>query len=326
MLRRAALALLAALCAALAGTLHAAALVDGTIATADGERHYLLVRPSRAGDAPRPLVLVLHGHGGSARQVLGEGFGRAPLSLWRTIADRDEVLVVALDGTKGADGHHGWNDCRGDAPDNPRSDDVSFAKAVIARMLRDEHADPRRVYAIGMSNGGMMAFRLALQLEPPLAAFAAVSASMAANSVCGPAAWPVSALLIDGTADPLMPYSGGEVGFRRKKNRGAVIGAEASAAYWRRTDRLEAVAPAVQEIAHRGAAGDASRAMRTLWSDPDTGLAVELVRVDGGGHVEPSVTQGYGAFWLRVVGPQNRDFEAAEEAWAFFRGRRAVRR
>ena len=46
-----------------------------------------------------------------------------------------------------------------------------------------------------------------------------------------------------------MPYSGGEVGFPRKKDRGAVIGAEASAAYWRKIDGLSAGAPAGRVVA-----------------------------------------------------------------------------
>ena len=59
----------------------------------------------RSASGKRPLVILLHGHGGNAAQLLGQRFGAAPLAQWLTIAERENLLLAAPDGIKGADGH-----------------------------------------------------------------------------------------------------------------------------------------------------------------------------------------------------------------------------
>ena len=225
------------------------------VATPDGERPALVVEADSPGPAPRPLVLLLHGHMGSAAQALGmKHFSPSPLSAWVDIARRDDIVVAALDGNRGSDGEQGWNDCRGDAGNNPHSDDVAYARAVVKQLEAEGRVDPARIYAMGMSNGGMMAFRLGLEM-PELAAFAAVSASMAADSRCPePPPAQTAALIISGDADPLVPYLGGQVHFGRGAPRGGVIPVPAAFLrpgawsvlamvlafywYWRRSHRL----------------------------------------------------------------------------------------
>src|ERR1043166_10013018 len=195
----------APICRALASTLTAGASLLATappaasatverasITVGEGERHYLLVRPDHAPDGPRPLVLILHGHGGSAAGALGRTGAAAPLGVWLEIADREGLLLAALDGAVGRDGQQSWHDCREDAARTPGTDDVAFAHAVVERLAREERADTTRLYAMGMSIGGMMTYRLALELTPPLVAFAAMGASMAENSDCAPPSRAVS--------------------------------------------------------------------------------------------------------------------------------------
>jgi len=299
-----------------------AAVERASVTTAGGPRAYLIARPTSRAPGPRPLVLVLHGHGGSAEQALGVDGNPSPLAVWREIAERDGLVVAALEGADGRDGKRGWNDCRADAPGNPATDDVAFARAVVARLEREDGVDPSRVYVIGMSNGGFMALRLAIQLDPPPAAVAAVSSSMAADTVCGPPRRPVPVMLVSGTADPIVPYAGGEVRLLGKK-RGSSVAIEDAAAAWRRVDRI-AGRPTSVGLPHLGGADDPTRAVRTIWGDDPRGLQVELVRVDGGGHIEPSISQPYGRLYQAVVGRQNHDLECAEEAWRFFRDKRAA--
>ncbi len=316
------LAVVAALLVAPASFAAGAAVGRASVTTADGPRSYVVARPSRRGPGARPLVLVLHGHMASAEQALGLGGKRSPLAVWLEIAEREGVVVAALDGAIGRDGHSGWNDCRADAPGNPTTDDVAFARAVIARLEREDGIDPARIYAMGMSNGGFMAFRLALQLDLPLAAIAAVSSSMAADSLCGPPRRPVSVLIVSGTADPIVPYAGGEVKILWMK-RGSAVAIEGAAATWRRIDGIDA-APASGGLPHRDGADDPTRAVRTVWGTDAGALQVELIRIEGGGHVEPSLSQRYGWLYQRLVGRQSRDLESAEEAWRFFKDKRAV--
>jgi len=193
---------------------------------------------------------------------------------------------------------------------------------VIARLVRGGAVDPARVYAMGMSNGGFMVFRLALELDPPLAAVAAVSSSLAGESLCGPLRRAVSLLMIAGTKDPIVPYAGGEVKALGRA-RGATVAIEEAAAQWRRVAGIPGP-PLTEVLPHLGGADDPTRAVRTVWGADPGSPQVELIRVEGGGHVEPSVAQRYGRLYQGLVGRQSRDLESAEEAWRFFREKRAA--
>jgi polyhydroxybutyrate depolymerase len=299
-----------------AGAAHAASRQDATVSAAGLQRQYVLVTPDVLPAGPHPLVIVLHGHLGTAANAMGDGARPSPLSAWVDIADREHLLVAALQGLKGADGHTGWHDCRTDATENPQVDDVAFVRAVIDGLVRSGRADPRRVYVMGMSNGAMMALRLALELRPAPAAVAAVSGTMAMYSACPQAAAPVSVLLLDGTDDPIVPYAGGKVGVKNHKT-GVVTGVAAARDYWLKADGLAGTPAVAAELPHRLAA-DPTRARRETWG-PASGPQVEVLGIEGGGHVEPSLRYHYGLLYGSLVGRQNQDLESAEEAWSFFR-------
>src|SRR6185369_15910016 len=118
------------------------------------------------------LVIVLHGHTGSASVVFGKERLNAPMQQWLAIADREQVLVIAPDGSKGSDDKTGWNDCRADAGTNPKTDDVGFINALIDKAIQEHNADPSRVYVMGTSNGGGMTYRVGVELAPKIAGIA----------------------------------------------------------------------------------------------------------------------------------------------------------
>lgn len=312
----------AAIVLLVAGTTAATAAAPAPLhIDADGQRRdYLLVTPDAMPPGPRPLVILLHGHLGTAANALGAGRSPSPLSEWLEIAEREEILVVALQGLRGADHRTGWNDCRSDATDNPEADDVAFASAVVGQLVAAGRVDPTRVYVMGMSNGAIMSLRLALEMQPAPAAIAVVAGAMAKQSQCRDARRPVSVLLIHGTDDPLVPYQGGEVGLGAKRDRGSVQSVEATRDYWLRIDGLQQARAVESVIKHVG--GETGPARRITWG-ADAGPQVQVITVDKGGHVEPSAKFRYPALYYRIVGAQSRDFEAAEEAWAFFRNKRA---
>jgi polyhydroxybutyrate depolymerase len=300
--------------------LGAATVQEVTVATPDGPRHYRLALPTGVSPKGRPLVLVFHGHLGSAANVLGGGFlDRSPLRAWSTVADREGLVVAALDGAKGADGKSGWNDGRPGGAGNPATDDVAFTQAVLERIERELGTDPGRVYAMGMSNGGVFVFRLALASRHPLAAVAAACASMPGDHPPPRADRPVSLLMIEGADDPLMPYAGGQVHFKEQR-RGAVLGTETSLAFWRTSDGLEGE-PRVEALPHIPRRADPTRVTRYVWG-PEDGPQVMLLKVEGGGHCEPSLEHRYGALYTALCGKQNGDLETVEEVWRFFKGKR----
>ena len=286
------------------------------IESSGAQREYLLVAPEPSPAVPRPLVLVLHGHLGTAANALGGGRVPSPLSAWLDVAERENVLVAALQGLKGSDNRTGWHDCRSDADNNPQTDDVAFASRVAKKLVDDGRADAKRIYVMGMSNGAIMTLRLALEMQPAPAAVAAVAGTMAAKSECAGAPRPMSVLLIHGTQDPLVPYTGGGVGFGERRDRGSVMSVAATRDFWLQVDGLQSVKPVEVAFPHDG--GDATRARRVTYG-PDAGPQVVVITIDNGGHVEPSKRFHYPALYARIVGVQNQDFEAAEEAWSFFK-------
>jgi polyhydroxybutyrate depolymerase len=309
------------LCAWVAAPAAAYTLETLELPRPEGLREVIFVtpKPQKKTKALRPFVILLHGHSGSAAQLIGQRRTTAPLSPWLAIADRDDVLLAAPEGAKGSDDKQGWNDCRADADGNPRTDDVGLVRNVIDVAVTRYHADPARIYAMGMSNGGFMTFRLAIEMPDVLAAAAVVSASMAAASQCRAPTKPLSLLVIAGDADPLVPFGGGDVRIWSTRSRGSALGVEKSVEIWRRLGRLPDLPSVVEKFEHQALSGDTS-ATRRVWGDPKQ-VQVALIVVHNGGHVEPSTTQRIGPLYRTIVGRQNADFESADEAWAFFRAR-----
>lgn len=297
----------------------AAQLTDETGQFAGVERHFIVARPDAGSPGARPdapghgaLVLLFHGHLGSAREV----FGRSPLAAWLAISDRDGVTVAALDGLSGSDRHSGWNDCRSDADTNPKADDVAFSAGVVGRLMASDGLDPRRVYVMGMSNGGVFTYRLATEMKPPVAGFAAVSALMPAQSACGAPDHPVPALIIMGESDPILPFAGGPVRLFGSSKRGSVQSFDDTVRLWRAVNHCLRE-PVVDTFPHQTRSG-ATVATRAVYAPDAGGAPLETIRIAGGGHAEPTLGPGYGILYRSFAGAQNHDFESAEEAWRFF--------
>jgi polyhydroxybutyrate depolymerase len=310
-----------AACIALAATTaaHAGDYAAHTLARPDGERHYFVLDPGAPdASARRPVVILLHGHGEEAAAVLGRASfaGYTPRD-WAKLAEREHLLLIAPEGVKGSDGKVAWNDCRGDATTNATTDDVAFIGALIDKAVADFKVDPHRVYVFGYSNGGGMAYRLGIELAPRLAAIGVQSALMPARSRCAAPTRPVSVFILHGTADPIAPYAGGDVGNWLTRGRGSGLSAEATVAAWRKVDGLPDAAEVVRFPHLR--ADDPTAATRLLWGQDAAGAQVEFLRIDGGGHVHASKDEELPWLLKKILGPMNHDVDTAAEAWRFFR-------
>ena len=288
--------------------------LEETLERPEGRRRYLLAAPGTPGAGKRALVVVLHGAGASAEQVLGMAFPPSPLSRWLEIAARDNLVVAAPDAGKG-----GWSDCFASDVRVARKDDVGFIAAVIDRAIAGHGVDPRRVYLIGVSRGGHMAYRVAAERPHKLAAFSAVLASMPPASCARMPALPLPVLVFGGTADPLMPYYGGKF-FYTLGFADPVSSIEETVQAWRELAGLPDT-PHVLSIANGNTRAN-THATRFVWGEAPDGLQVGLYKIEGGGHVEPSRLRRYPAFIQALVGAQNADVEVAEAAWEFFRDKR----
>lgn len=273
------------------------------------ERTFRIHIPALSGRAtPVPLVLALHGGGGT-----GGGMERLTLGGLNRLADRDGFVAVYPDGVE----RH-WNDGRGNQQyraQRDNIDDVGFIAALIAHLSQTLPVDRRRVYATGISNGGLMSLRLARELADRIAAIAPVAASMSEQIVqMRDPARPISVLLIAGTKDPLVPYEGGEIGFRGGQKIGKVVAVAETITYWATFNQCPP-APAITMEPDRDPQ-DGTRVRREAHGPCRDGTEVILYAIEGGGHTWPG---GQQYLPERVVGRTTRDIDANEVIWSFFK-------
>jgi polyhydroxybutyrate depolymerase len=276
-------------------------------------RSWLTYRPERASE-PAPLVLALPGSGQS-----GEALRNATNFGLEAAADRGGFLVVYAEAWhEGSALGHEWNDCRKHTAQPAHSenvDDVGFVLEAVEATAREHPVDRARVYAVGVSDGGQLAFRLAIERPDRFAAIAAIVAQQPTpeNSSCPEPRGPISVLVMNGTEDPVIPYRGGEASFHGLFSAGEVRSTEETISYWKRVNGIDAAGTRVELPDRRP--DDRSTVVREQWR-ARSGHEVVLYSIIGGGHTIPGGYRGAPDFLLGVT---NQDIDASEEIWAFFR-------
>ena len=173
-------------------------------AAADPEVHVLPVADRAPGER-LPLLLYLHGLGGSGAEALASPELRA-------LAQRHRMVLVAPDGNLDREGRRFWN--AGGACcnfDGKAVNDVARLEALLFHWTQRPEIDPARVYVVGFSNGGFMAHRLGCYMDDRLAAIVSIGgAGRAREEACTPVST-IAVLEIHGDADPIVRYGGGHV-------------------------------------------------------------------------------------------------------------------
>jgi polyhydroxybutyrate depolymerase len=273
-----------------------------TVSVAGVTRTYLLHVPSSyRSSVASAAVLVLHGGNGSATTVGGITAAAGGSSAF---ADRNNFIAVYPDSVGG-----NWDDGRETI--TAHTNDVAFVAALLDALAIEYNIDAKRVYASGISNGGMMTQRLACELPNRIAAIATVAANMptALSATCNPGR-PMPVALFLGTGDPLMPYAGGTV---VSGVGGTVLSGPASAAYWVGKNRVSTT-PLTSALPDTSTTDGTTTDL--LAYDANTGAGeVAFYRVNGGGHTWPGGTQYLSAL---LVGRVSADFSANDAMWAFF--------
>jgi polyhydroxybutyrate depolymerase len=246
--------------------------------------------------APIPVVLVLHGGGGSAANA-------ERMTGFTALVERERVLVVYPDGSSRAGPLHTWNAVHCCAYAMERNvDDVGFVNALLDQLAAEYPVDPKRVFATGMSNGAMMSHRLARELPHRIAAIAPVVGALFGDEP--PARGPVPMLAFNGALDSLIPPAGGGEGRGGRGFDGMrTTPVEEQGTYWARANGCGST----PQVSERGV-------LRHLrWPCPP-GRSVELYLVADNGHAWPGGQRGS----TRADGP-SRAINATEAMWAFFR-------
>ena len=279
-------------------------VLEETISLGGMDRTYLAYIPS--GDLSAPaLIIALHGSMGTGkkmREICGDQFER--------LAEKEKFIVVYPDGYQTY-----WNDCRTAPKDDAHTkniDDVGFITKLIEACCTKWHADPKKVYAVGLSNGGHMCFRLATEIRDKIAGIAVIGASMPGNgySKCAAPRAGMPVMIVNGTDDPINPFEGGMVRLFYVFPKGEVMSSMESARAWLKPEDREQH-PKIELMPDRDPT-DETHIERLSWP----GSKVCLLMIHGGGHTVPGGSQYLPEF---VVGRVSRDMNMAHEAWSFFK-------
>jgi polyhydroxybutyrate depolymerase len=243
------------------------------------ERTYRVHKPASLA-AAAPLVVMLHGGFGDGEQA-ENSYG------WDQLADSAKFVVAYPYGVGSTWNGHGC--CGKAALEN--IDDVGFITAMVGQISTTLRIDTARVYAAGISNGGIMTYALACNSNM----FAAIGPVAATQLDACVAPHPTSVIHIHGTADRLVPYNGGQ-------GASTVNGPSIPDvnAFWRKVDQcgppdITTKAPVTTSTAacadHRG---------------------VDLITIEGGRHEWPG-----GTSFLERLGPTHV-LNATQTIWQFF--------
>jgi polyhydroxybutyrate depolymerase len=211
---------------------------------------------------------------------------------FRPLASQDGFLIVAPDG-QGAARHFNLTGEAG------LQDDVGMVGALLDHLQERLCVDPARVYSTGMSDGGAMTSVLACRLPDRFAAFAPVAAIIT-GAVCSTST-PVAIMGFAGTADPVVPFAGGEV---QCCGHPTIGGAADAMGGW---------------ASHNSCTGDptderiGTEVHRLTWNGCVAGSAVVFYIIDGGGHTWPGT-----AIPVASLGLTTQQVDASETIWTFF--------
>jgi polyhydroxybutyrate depolymerase len=304
-------------------------LHENLIKTKDGlERlYYVYVPESATGEngATYPAVLMLHGGGGNALQI------RDHVQI-EELAEREGFLVFYPEGTakkvlrKKLATWNGGFCCGAAAEEN--IDDAGFIAEMLEEAAQNYPLDPARIYATGISNGGLMANVLACKLADRIAAISSVGGP-GMPPECKPSR-PVPVMIIHGTADKCALYEGGEAcggcweeviagatKLTPKKKHFPCMGVAQQDMFWREVNGCSA------EAAVTFKNGDT---LCRRSSDCTGGSAVAVCTIYEGGHTWPGSpekdclpVQKFCQAHRAIVGKTSRDFDANEMMWRFFK-------
>jgi polyhydroxybutyrate depolymerase len=261
-------------------------------------RTYLVHLPaSYSKDKAWPVVLVFHGGGGQGEKMASmTGFSRK--------ADREGFIAVYPNGTGYWQNRFlTWNagNCCAYAYEY-RIDDVGFIRALIGQLKKDFSVDDRRVYATGISNGGMMSYRLACGLSDLIAAIGPVAGAQ--NIDCEPGQ-PVSVVILHGTADLYVRYKGGApLRMADVLNPRVDRPVSEAVAFWVKQNRC-GESPVKEKK---------GKVTVERYGGCTAGTAVTLYTLQDEGHTWPGGTK-----WALWADEPSREISATDVIWEFFK-------
>jgi polyhydroxybutyrate depolymerase len=281
--------------------------LDKTI-TVDGRvRQYLIHLPASFGTSTKlPLLFAFHGGGSSyTKSIKFYGFDK--------LADENNFIVVYPNAIHKAWSMPGISSRVKNADD--AVDDVKFISVLLDTLIANFKVDRKRVFCSGISRGGMFSFYLAYKLGDRITAIAPVCGGIS-QTLAAEYSFkrPMSVLMINGTADQIVSYSGGagKLNKRNEENESAImIPCEDLLAKIVKLNNCHS-SPIVTSLPDKDP-DDGCRAIDYLYVG-DT-VATEFIKEIGAGHTWPGGSQYLPKF---IIGAVCRDFNASEKIFSFF--------
>jgi polyhydroxybutyrate depolymerase len=272
-----------------------------TLAIGPSLRSFLVHCPKKLAAANPALVIALHGGGTNGKKM--ERFcGLSEAS------ERYGFIVVYPNGSGRLKRFLTWNagSCCSYA-EKHGIDDVAFIRQLIAYMIGQYHIDPSRVYITGISNGAMMAYRLAAEIPDQIAAIAPVAGTLTIDPGTIQAAMPI--IHFHGTDDRYVPYAGGRGS--RGVTRNSYMPVEETIKLWLGINQATAI-PSVEELPalHH----DGTRVIRYMYRAGRDSRNIVLYKIIGGGHTWPGQPHA-----RLLLGPTTTEISANDLMWEFFR-------
>src|SRR3954454_16331086 len=239
--------------------------------------YFAAAPPWHAGDPPRPVVVFLHGAGGS-----GAGAVEDP-NLGPPIADRGYALLAPTGQSRpGRDGFY-WS--LGSRP--PVRDEAAFLAAMLEDAVPRFHLDRSRVFVTGFSMGAGLVWQLACHDPETYAAYGPIAGGFWRNKPTG-CAGPVKLLLTHGWRDDAVPLEGWE------EDQAVQGGIFDGLQLWRQVNRCP--------DPHAGSFADVGQFWQRAWTDCAPGSALTFV-LHPGGHEVPQGWADMALGWFEVVVP-----------------------
>jgi polyhydroxybutyrate depolymerase len=256
------------------------------------EGHYRTFHFLKPAKANASLIFVLHGSGGNGLQ------NRMGAKKLEAIAPTENILLVYPDGYKKF-----WNECRKTANSAANLENINenaFFSLIIEYFEKHYKINAKKIFAVGTSGGGHMAYKLGLTMPEKFKAITAIIANLpdTNNIDCAEKHTPIPVMIINGTADKTNPYDGGEVIIQNNLSLGFVRSTNRTFEYWSSLAGYKGT-PKMENIPD---------------NDPNDGKTIE--RYTFKEKNKPEVTL------LKVIGGRHdypNDIDVYLEAWAFFK-------
>lgn len=249
-----------------------------------------------------PLLVALHGKNGNGQRM-------AELTAFNLRAQQNGFISVYPDAKNGV-----WNYLHGIPGATETSNDADFLAKMIERISELYAIDDRRIYVTGISNGGLMAQRLACEKNRVFAAFASVAANAygAMPDYCH-GNNTTSIIYLHGTADRLLPWQELTISNQIGNTQRITLSMKETLQFWSKRNQCG------QNVSATGIkpTGSSARTKVKIYTAEDCRehSEVTLFAIIGGGHNWPGVDNFIPE---SIAGQVNMDIHASDVIWQFF--------